>query len=56
MFDIEGQVALNTSGNWSCGPTYLVGQNGQFTGGAFYDPLPSYTDQRTQSLLLGAIR
>jgi hypothetical protein len=56
MFDIEGQVAINAAGNWSCGPTYLVGQNGQFTGGAFYDPLPSYADQRTQSLLSGALR
>jgi len=56
MFDIEGPVAINAAGNWSCGPTYLMGQNGQFDGGAFYDPLPSYADQRTQNLLSGAIR
>lgn len=56
MFDIEGQVAINAAGNLSCGPSYLVGQNGQLTGGAFYDPLPTYGDQRTQSLLSGAIR
>jgi hypothetical protein len=56
MFDIEGQVSINASANRSCNPTYLMGSNGQFTGGAFYDPLPSYADQRTQNLLSGAIR
>lgn len=58
MFDIEGQVIINAAGNLSCepGPSYLVGQNGQLLGGAFYDPVPSYANQRTQSLLSGAIR
>jgi hypothetical protein len=56
MFDIEGQVSINAAANRSCNPTYLVGPNGQFTGGAFYDPMPSYADQNTQNALAGAIR
>jgi hypothetical protein len=56
MFDIEGQVSINASANRSCDPTYLVGSSGQFTGGAFYDPLPSFANPYTQSVLSGAIR
>lgn len=56
MFDIEGEVAINAAANWGCGPSYLLGQNGKLTGGAFYDPLPSFADQRTQNALSGAIR
>jgi len=56
MFDLEGEVAINASGNLSCGPTYLVGTNGTLTGGAFYDPLPSYADPHTQQVLSGSIR
>jgi hypothetical protein len=49
-------VAISAAGNWSCGPTYLVGQNGQLTGGAFYEPLPNYTNQQNQNLLSEAVR
>jgi hypothetical protein len=49
-------VAISAVGNWSCGPTYPVGQNGQLTGGALYEPLSNYTNQQNQKLLLEAVR
>jgi hypothetical protein len=56
MIVIEGPVSMVGSSIRSCGPTYLVGSNGQFTGGAFYDPMPSYADQHTHDVLSGVMR
>lgn len=54
MFDIEGPVQINASGNLSCspGPSYLVGANGSVAGG-FYDPNPTYAGDggHTQALI-----
>jgi hypothetical protein len=53
MFDIEGSVFITAAANMTCGgfPTFYAGPNGGILSGSFQDPMATYADPRSQSLI-----